>query len=166
MIDLAAMTAPEWVETSGLVGSGAPLDFGCIPLQPADFAEHAPTLFGLVAGVDQPEAADRAITRADRQNVAILACLSVRFVRAPGQDAAPMRLVLSEGDHDPGAGRLWVGWVAEFDLGAIAGRAIARYAEAAQRARRFRLGPATDSHDGRNGEAVRDDPGPVADAAG
>jgi hypothetical protein len=166
MIDLAAMTAPEWVSTSGLVGSGEPLDFGIVPLQPADFAEHAPTLFGLVAAAGQPEGADREITRADRENVAVLACLAVRWVRGPDGEAAPMRLVLNEADHDPAAGRLHVGWVVEDELGWIAGHAIARYAEAALRARRFRNGPEVDPHDRRDGAEVRDDPGPVADTDG
>ena len=166
MIDLAAMTAPEWVSTSGLVGSGQPLDFGIVPLQPADFAEHAPTLFGLVAAAGQPEGADREITRADRENVAVLACLAVRWVRGPDGEAAPMRLVLNEADHDPAAGRLHVGWVPEFDLGAIAGRASARYAEAALRARRFRNGPETNSHDRRDRAEIQHDPGAVAHADG
>jgi hypothetical protein len=166
VIDLAAMTAPEWVSTAGLVGSDQPLDFGLVPLQPADFADHAPTLFGLVAAADQPEAAEREVTRADRENVAILACLSVRYVRAPGGERSPMRLVLNEADHDPAAGRLHFGWVPEFDLGAIAGHAIARYAEAALRARRFRVGSEADPHDRRNGAEIQHDPGAVAHADG
>ena len=45
MLDLAALAAPTWVETAGL---GRRLDFGCIPLSPGDFDNHASTLFGLV----------------------------------------------------------------------------------------------------------------------
>ena len=166
MIDLAAMTAPEWVSTAGLVGSDEPLDFGLVPLQPADFADHAPTLFGLVAAADQVEDVAREATRSDRENVAILACLSVRFVRFPGGEPSPLRLVLDESQHDPAAGRLHFKWVSEFDLGAIAGHAMVRYAKAALRARRFRIGSEADPHDRRNGAEIQHDPRAVAHAYG
>ena len=157
MIDLAAIAAPEWVETAGL----GRLDFGCCALSPADFDRHAGTLFGLVAGVGQ-ETAARDATPADLEHIQILACLTVRQVRKPGEDPQPLRLVLAETDEDTAAGRLWVGRLPVEDVGHIAGAGIRRYVEAAARAARFRRGSEAASHDGRDGEAVRDDPGPVA----
>ena len=143
MIDLAAIAAPEWVETAGL----GRLDFGCCALSPADFDAHAGTLFGLVAGVGQ-EGAPRAATAADLEHIQILACLTVRQARKPGEDTA--------------AGRLWVGRLPVEDVGHIAGAGIRRYVEAAARAARFRRGSEAAPHAGRDGEKVRDNPGPVA----
>ncbi|WP_339823861.1 hypothetical protein [Sulfitobacter dubius] len=165
MIDLAAMTAPTWLETSGLVGGDRPLQFGVVPLQPADFAEYAGTLFGLVAASQDSETSERELSRADREHIQIIACLAVRYVREPEGEQMPIRLVLNEADHDPSAGRLHVTWLTEDDLGWIAGHAMGRYAEAALRARRFRQRSAADSHDRRNGAPVCDDAGPMAHEA-
>lgn len=161
-LDLAALTAPEWVRTSGL---GEDVEFGCIPLAPGDFDSHAATLFGLVAGVGGPEHKPRKSTPADLQNVQVIACLTVRWARKPGEDAQPLRLVLSSDDHDPANGRLWVGHLPTIEVGEIAGAGIKRYIEAAARAARFRRGPETPAHAGRDGEAVRPDSGQVAGAA-
>jgi len=157
VIDLAAIAAPEWVETAGL----GRLDFGCCALSPADFDRHAGTLFGLVAGVGQ-ETAAREATPADLEHIQILACLTVRQVRKPGEDPQPLRLVLAETDEDTAAGRLWVGRLPVEDVAHIAGAGVRRYVEAAARAARFRRGSEAAPHDGRDGEAVRDDPGAVA----
>jgi len=162
MLDLAALAAPTWVETAGL---GRRLDFGCIPLSPGDFDNHASTLFGLVAGVEGDKPA-REPTAADLQHLQVIACLTVRHVRAPGGESQPFRFVLDEGAEDPSAGRFWIGRLPSLEVGQVAGVALKDYIEAATRAARFRRGPEDGAHAGRDGEAVRSESGDVAAAAG
>ena len=45
-MDLSALLAPTGVEGVGL---GRPFAFGCVPLAPADFHEHADALSGFIA---------------------------------------------------------------------------------------------------------------------
>ncbi len=154
MLDLQQLTSLEWIETAGL----GRLDFGCVPLGPSDFDRYAASLFGLVAGAGADSAApQRDPTPADFEQMQIICCLTVRKAKRPGEDASDLRLVLAESDEQPDAGRVWVGRLPVMEVSLIAGKAMVKYVEAAQRAARFRQRSETPAHAGRNGETLRTD---------
>jgi len=159
-IDFAALAEPSWVP---LRIAGQELEAGCIPLAPADFREHGAVLFGLTVAslIDSPE--QRPTNRADEQNAAIIACLTIRHLRQNGGEPEPVRFVLAESDEQPAANppRLWVGRIEAESVGHIVGAGMTRYAEAAARVARFRAGAAAASHAGRDSEEVRADAGAV-----
>ncbi len=154
MIDLHELTALHWVKTAGL----GRIDFGCDPLSPADFDKYAASLFGLVAGVGSSAAAEsRDATVGDLEQMQIICCLTVKQARQTKQEPQDIRLVLNKSDEDPDAGRLWVGRLPIEDVSHIAGAAMTKYVQAAQRAARFRRGPETAAHAGRDSETLRTD---------
>lgn len=162
MLDLSELTALQWVATGGL----GRLDFGCTVLSPKDFDKHAQSLFGLIAGIHaEGLEKSRPATPADLENMQIIACLTVRKARRPGEDATPLRLVLAELDEDPENGKLWVQRLPLDDLAYIAGVALLKYAEAAQRAARFRKGSKAAADAGRDSEAIRSEPSEVSAGA-
>ena len=154
MLDLKKLTALEWVPTAGL----GRIDFGCDPLSPADFDKYAATLFGLVAGVAMnTDAPARKATVADLEQMQIICCLTVKKARRPKQKMQDIRLVLNQSDEDAELSRIWVGRLPIEDVSHIAGTAMKKYVQAAQRAARFRRGPETPAHAGRDSEEVRTD---------
>ena len=159
-IDFEALTAPEWVPVRMF---GEDFEAGCIPLSPADFREHGAVLFGLTVAtlIDSDE--KRETTRADEQNAAIIACLTVRHLRRPGGESEPVALVLSDREQSAGATPplLWVHHLDGESIGKIVGAGMTRYAEAAARVARFRAGTEAVAHAGRDGEEVRTDAGAV-----
>ena len=162
MLDLSELTALQWVETEGL----GRLDFGCTVLAPRDFDKHAAALFGLIAGVNaEGIKSSRPATAADLENMQIIVCLTVRKVRRPGEDPTPLRFVLAELDEDTENGRLWVQRLPVEDLAYIAGVALLKYAEAAQRATRFRRGSKAAADAGRDRETLQPEPSEVSAGA-
>jgi len=168
MLDLSALLAPTWVDSVGL---GRPLAFGCVPLAPADFHEHADALSSFIIAaaqaVDNGDEGARMPNRAEIQHMQVIAVLTVRSVRDVDEDGAgqPFTFVLSESQEDAAAARVWIGRLPVTEVAAIAGSGISRAMDAARRAAGFREERTVVADDRRDGETIRDNAGAASGAA-
>lgn len=168
MLDLSALLAPTWVDSVGL---GRPLAFGCVPLAPADFHEHAEALASFITAaataVEDGEDGARMPNRAEIQHMQVIAVLTVRSVRDVDEDGAgqPFTFVLSESQEDAASARVWIGRLPVTEVAAIAGSGISRAMDAVRRAAGFREERTVATHDRRDGEAIRDNAGAASGAA-
>ena len=167
-MDLAALLAPSWVESVGL---GRRLAFGCVPLAPADFHEHADALASFItaaatAVADGDEDA-RMPNRAEIQHMQVIAVLTVRSVRDVDEGGAgqPFQFVLNESQEDAAAARVWIGRLPVAEVAAIAGGGIARAMDAARRAAGFLEERSAAGNGGRDGAEIRDNAGAASGAA-
>lgn len=168
MLDFSALLAPTWVDSVGL---GRPLAFGCVPLAPADFHEHADALSSFIIAaaqaVDNGDEGARMPNRAEIQHMQVIAVLTVRNVRDVDEDGAgqPFTFVLNETQEDAAASRVWIGRLPVTEVAAIAGSGISRAMDAARRAAGFREERTVATHDRRDGQTIRDNAGAASGAA-